>query len=434
MTGSLVKYGLKKSKTLEEADLVLFNTCSVRHTAENKAIGKLVSLAKTKRKGTILGVSGCVANHRKDHLLDSLPHVDFIMGTNNLHAILDIIEELISTGKRIIRVDDVFEHDLDYRLAERADNVSAFVSIIRGCNKYCTYCIVPYTKGPEVSRKYNNILDECIDLANRGYKEITLLGENVNGYGKDRDDGILFHHLLEKLHEIPGIERIRFMTSHPIDISDELIESIGALPKVCEFVHFCLQSGSNRILKKMNRMYTRESYQEKVKKIQTTLKKKHELLRQTIHPDLFPDWGIGSDFIVGFPTETEEEFLQTKTAVKEDNFTTAFFFMYSPRKGTPSTRFMDNVTKEEKLNRLQQLLDLHEQISLEQRKKAIGKVVEVLVEGPSFKEENFVKGRTRGWWRAILPGTTNLIGTIQTIRVLDVKHLTLIGEPVTPSC
>ncbi|WP_157952460.1 hypothetical protein [Candidatus Similichlamydia epinepheli] len=177
-------------------------------------------------------------------------------------------------------------------------------------------------------------------------------------------------------------------------------------------------------------MYTRESFREKVWKIKNTLEKKHEILRKKIHPDLFPDWGIGSDFIVGFPSETEEEFLQTQLAIEEDNFTTSFFFMYSPRKGTPSTRFLDNVTKEDKLNRLQRLLDLHERMSSEQRKKAIGSVVEVLVEGPSFKEENFVKGRTRGWWRAILPGMTELTGTIQLIRVREVKHLTLIGDPL----
>ncbi|WP_157952459.1 radical SAM protein, partial [Candidatus Similichlamydia epinepheli] len=153
-------------------------------------------------------------NHRKDQLLASLPHVDFIMGTNNLHSLVEILEELLSRGKRVIRIDDIFEHDLDYRVAERSDKISAFVSIIRGCNKYCTYCIVPYTKGPEVSRPCTSILQECIDLANRGYKEVTLLGENVNGYGKDKKDGFLFHHLLEKVHEIPGIERIRFMTSH----------------------------------------------------------------------------------------------------------------------------------------------------------------------------------------------------------------------------
>src|SRR5579871_478249 len=257
MVGLLEKRGLLRVENEEDADLLLFNTCSIRDLAERKVMGKLGKLGRAKAHRPIIGVTGCMAMTKKETLFKKLPHIDFVVGTNNIGELNEVIDHILVSGEQTIRTDHQFENNLDYLVAKRDDPVKAFVSIIRGCDKRCTYCVVPYTRGQEVSRHPDSIVEECTRLADQGYKEITLLGQNVNSYGKDQPEwNCLFHDLLFRLDQIPGMERIRFMTSHPVDITLELMQAIRDLPSLCEFVHFPIQAGSSRILKKMHRIYT----------------------------------------------------------------------------------------------------------------------------------------------------------------------------------
>lgn len=413
MVGLLEKKGLKRVSD-ENADLLIFNTCSIRDLAERKVMGKIGQLS-VKGKRSIIGVTGCMAMAKKETLFRKLPHVDFVLGTNNISELNNVIDEVLETGKQTIRADDQFEENLDYLIAKRDDPVKAHVSIIRGCDKFCTYCVVPYTRGQEVSRSPESIVEECKRLVDQGYKEITLLGQNVNSYGKDQPQwGCLFHDLLYRLDQIPGMERIRFMTSHPVDITLELMQAIRDLDSVCEFVHFPMQAGSNRILKKMHRIYTIEQYLEKV-----------ALLRQTV-----PHVSLGTDIIVGFPTETEEEFQQTYDLFKEVRYSVAFIFAYSARKGTPAFRWKDDIPEEVKQERLQRLLSLHNEICAEERQELIGQEVEVLVERRN-KDETSLKGRTRCWKNVLFEGEDHLIGTLQKVKIHGYSHQTLHGTKVS---
>lgn len=418
MIGILEKRGLKKVEKEEDADLMLFNTCSIRDLAERKVMGKIGQIGRSQKNTSIIGVTGCMAMAKKEQIFRKLPHVDFVLGTNNISDLDFILDEVLETGKQIIRTDNVFEENLNYFDAVRNDPVKAFVSIIRGCDNYCTFCVVPYTRGKEVSRPPKDIEREVQNLAQQGYKEITLLGQNVNSYGKDQPEWkCLFPDLLYRLDKISGIERIRFMTSHPCDITTDLMHAIGELPSLCEFVHFPLQAGSNRILRKMNRRYTLEEYFEKV-----------HLLRTIV-----PNASIGTDIIVGFPTETEEEFQMTYDAFKKLGFSVAFIFAYSARKGTPAFRWKDDVPEKIKQERLQRLLQLYQEISIEQMQELIGQEMEVLVEGRN-KNETQLKGRTRCWRKVIFKGEGSLIGTLQRIKITGYNHQTLLGELIKEEC
>lgn len=413
MVGLLKSRGLERIDDETAADLILLNTCSIRDLAERKALGKLGRLAKTRTNRPVIGVAGCMANAKKESLLQKVPNIDFVLGTNNIHELTRVLDEVLTTGNQAVRVDPRFEHELDYQITVRDDPVKAHVSIIRGCDKYCTYCVVPYTRGPEVSRHPDDIFLECKKLVENGYKEITLLGQNVNSYGKDKPEwNTLFHDLLYRVDSIPGLERVRFMTSHPVDITRELMEAIRDLPTLCEFVHFPLQAGSNRILKKMHRIYTKEEYFEKV-----------SLLRS-----IAPNVSLGTDIIVGFPTETDAEFEETRKALEEIRFSVAFIFAYSQRKGTPAMRWKDDIPQEVKDERLQILLALQEEIYAEERTKMLGDTLEVLVEAPSKKDDTLLKGRTRCWKNVIFPGTPDLVGTLQQIKVHSFSNQTLMGE------
>lgn len=415
MVGILENRGLVRCQDELDADLLIFNTCSIRDLAERKVMGKLGLLGRSQKKEAIIGVTGCMANAKKESLLEKLPHIDFVLGTNNIHELGHVLDDLIATGKQSVKTDSQFTYELDYLAAKRDDKLKAYVSIIRGCDKFCTYCVVPYTRGQEVSRKPDHILEECRHLAEQGYKEITLLGQNVNSYGKDQAEwGFLFHDLLYQIDKIPGIERVRFMTSHPVDITRELMEAIRDLKTLCEFVHFPLQAGSNRILKKMHRVYTVEQYLEKV-----------ALLREIV-----PNVALGTDIIIGFPTETEEEFAETYRLLKEIEYSVAFLFAYSPRKGTPAMRWKDDIPEEVKQERLQRLLELQERIYAKQRQKLLGETVEVLIEKRSSKESGFLKGRTRCWKNVVLNGSDALIGTLQPVKIHSFNHQTLIGDIV----
>ncbi|WP_249274845.1 tRNA (N6-isopentenyl adenosine(37)-C2)-methylthiotransferase MiaB [Candidatus Protochlamydia amoebophila] len=413
MIGQLENRGLTRSHDENDADLLIFNTCSIRDLAERKVMGKLGKLGLTKQSQAIIGVTGCMANAKKDSLFQKLPHIDFVLGTNNIHDLNHVLDEVLASGKQSIRTNDHFEFELDYLNAKREDQIKAYVSIIRGCDKFCTYCVVPYTRGSEVSRAPENILEECRHLVNQGYKEITLLGQNVNSYGKDKPEWkCLFHDLLYQLDKISGLERVRFMTSHPVDISKELMEAIRDLKTLCEFVHFPLQAGANRVLKKMHRIYTVEQYLEKV-----------QMLKEIV-----PNVALGTDIIVGFPTETEEEFQETYRLLKEIEYSVAFLFSYSPRKGTPAMRWRDDVPEAVKQDRLQRLLQLQDTIYMKHRQAFLGQTVEVLVERRNFKDDRLVKGRTRCWKNVLFTGGDELIGTMQQVKIHGYSHQTLLGD------
>lgn len=413
MTGQLEKRGLTSIDDEETADLLIYNTCSIRDLAERKVMGKLGQLGRGKKKH-IIGVTGCMAMAKKDSLFRKFPHLDFVVGTNNITDLGMVLDEVLYTQRQVYKTDDRFEENLDYLVAKRDHKIKAFVSIIRGCDKFCTYCVVPYTRGGEVSRPPESILEECKQLVDQGYKEITLLGQNVNSYGKDKPEwNCLFHDLLYKIDKIPGMERVRFITSHPVDITLDLMHAIRDLPSLCEFVHFPIQAGSNRILKKMHRIYTKEQYFEKVSQLRS----------------IVPHVSLGTDIIVGFPTETEEEFLETYNAIKDIRYSVGFFYAYSPRKGTPAMRWKDDIPEEVKQDRLQRLLDLQDRVGNELRQEMLGKTYEVLVERLN-KDHKMLKGRTRCWKKVIFEGPENLIGTLQQVKVHSYSFETLIGELV----
>ena len=415
MVGLLENRGLTRIQDESTADLLIYNTCSIRDLAERKVMGKLGKLGRTKQKNAVIGVTGCMANAKKNSLFSKLPHVDFVLGTNNIHELGNVLDEVTSSGEQSSRTDDKFFYELDYLSAKRDDKVKAFVSIIRGCDKFCTYCVVPYTRGPESSRSPENIIEECKKLVDQGYKEITLLGQNVNSYGKDKPDwNCLFHDLLYRIDKETGIERVRFMTSHPVDITRELMEAIRDLNSLCEFVHFPVQAGSSRILRKMHRIYTLEQYLEKVR-----------MLREIV-----PNVSLGTDIIVGFPTETEEEFMMTYNVMKEIEFSVAFLFAYSPRKGTPAMRWKDDISEEVKQDRLKRLIELQDTIYAKHRQAILGQTVEVLVEKRNAKDNTVLSGRTSCWKKVVFPGGDELIGTLQKVEIHSYIHQTLLGRLV----
>ncbi len=413
MGGILAERGLAPTENEDEADLLIFNTCSIRDLAERKVMGKLGRLGKQKKRGRIIGVTGCMANAKKEGLFQKLPHVDFVLGTNNIHDLTSVLDEVLNTKQQTVRTDDEFSQELDYSVTKRLDKHKAYVSIIRGCDKFCTYCVVPYTRGPEVSRAPESIIEECKKLVEQGYKEITLLGQNVNSYGKDKPEwNCKFHDLLYQLDKIEGKKRIRFLTSHPVDITRELMEAIRDLDSLCEHVHFPLQAGSDRILRKMHRIYQKAEYMEKV-----------ALLKEIV-----PNVAIGTDMIVGFPTETEEEFMETYEAMKQVRYANAFLYTYSARKGTPAKRWVDDIPEEVKDDRHHRLLQLHNEISAELMHDMLGQKVEVLVERRNNKDERYLKGVSRCWRNVIFEGDDSLIGTLQTVTIHSCTRSTLICQ------
>lgn len=411
MAGILTARGLKQTDDETVADLLIFNTCSIRDLAERKAMGKIGLLSRSKKRDRIIGVTGCMANAKKEGIFRKLPHVDFVIGTNNIHDLNTVLDEVLYTGAKQLRTDDQFSQELDYTIAKRKDKYRSYVSIIRGCDKFCTYCVVPYTRGPEVSRAPDSIVEECKKLINEGCKEITLLGQNVNSYGKDKPEwNTLFHDLLYQLDKIPGEKRYRFLTSHPVDITKELMTAIRDLHSLCEHVHFPLQAGSNRILRKMHRIYTKEEYFQKV-----------ALLKEIV-----PKVALGTDMIVGFPTETEEEFQESLNAMKDVRYATAFLYTYSPRKGTPAMRFADDIPEEIKLERHHRIFSLYNEIASELMSEMIGSTIEVLVEKRS-KDDQYLKCVSRCWRNVLLPGPDSLIGTFQKVTLHSFSHNTFLA-------
>ena len=412
---TLEKIGYQQTINRSEADIIIFNTCAVRKTAEDRVFGQLGELQDLKRKNPslIIAVCGCLMQKEdiRDYFLKKHRHIDIVFGTNNIHKLPQLIDRHLRTNDRVIDVVEDTKEISDNIDSNRKYSYKAFVDIMYGCNNFCSYCIVPYTRGRERSRSVKSIINEVENLAQTGCKEITLLGQNVNSYGKTLDEKITFSQLLTLLNEIEGIERIRFMTSHPKDFSEDLIEAYKNLDKLCNHLHLPVQSGSNRILKLMNRKYTKEEYLEKIYKIR----------------EYIPDIAITTDIIVGFPGETEEDFEETLYLVKSAKFDSAFTFLYSIREGTNAAKMSNQIPDEIKHDRFQRLLDVLYPIGLESNKKLINTIQRVLVEETSKSDENVLSGRTETNKLVHFKGNNNIIGQIVDVKITDAKTFTLEG-------
>lgn len=421
MYGLLAGIGYERTDDIAEADLILYNTCSVRENPERKVYGQVFSLKELKEKNPnlIIGISGCMPQSKveRQKLWERLPHVDLIFGTMNIHRLPELVQQVQTTGQRVMEVWD--EHgDIVEGLPILRDNkLKAFVTIIYGCDYRCSFCIVPQTRGRMRSRRAGYIINEVEQLAAEGYKEVTLLGQTVDAYGRDLGDGTTLAGLLWRLNDIDGIERLRFKTSHPKDITDDLIDCMRDAPKVMEELHLPVQSGNDRILKLMGRRYNRAQYLQLVEKL-----RKH-----------IPDLTLTTDVIVGFPGETEEEFQDTISLVKEVEYDSAFMFIYSPRPGTGAPNLPDHVPEEVKHERLQRLIEVQNEISARKNAALVGTVQEVLVEGQNEKEPGMLNGRTRGNKIVTFPGSPDLMGRVIPVRITRSRTWTLVGEAEVPA-
>ena len=399
-------------ESIDEADAVFINTCSIREHAELKAMSRLEFFRQLKRKKKNLkvGVIGCMAERMQKELLEH-PAVDLVAGPDAYLDLPNLIAQA-EQGEKSMNIDlsltETYKDVLPQRIG--GNRISGFVSIMRGCNNFCSYCIVPYTRGRERSRPYNSILNEVQDLYNRGYKEVTLLGQNVNSYNFE---GLNFAGLLENLAQaIPGI-RIRFTTSHPKDMSEETIIVISKYPNLCKHIHLPVQSGSSRVLKLMNRKYTREWYLERI-----------ALIRKHI-----PDCGISTDMFTGFHSETEEDHQETLSLMREVGYDSAFMFKYSERKGTYASKNLpDDVPEEVKLRRLQEMIDLQMELSLQSNKNDIGKEFEVLVEGYSKRSREQLSGRTSQNKVVLFDNQGQKVGDLVRVKIKDASAITLFGD------
>lgn len=416
MRALLEESGYEWTDDIHKADLVVLNTCSVRNHAEQRVLGLLGNLKhqKEKKPNTIIALGGCMAQNPQiqDFIHKKAPYIDIVFGTRNYHKLPEMINKTVKTGAKVFQPSCDEEEISGILPVHHASRVKAYVTIIYGCNNFCSYCIVPYTRGREKSRPPEEIYEEVKCLAEQGFLEVMLLGQNVNSYGKDLQQNINFARLLKMLDNIPGIARIRYTTSHPRDFTDELIETIAESEKVCEHFHLPVQAGSNKILQNMNRGYTREDYFELIDKIRRRI----------------PNASITTDIIVGFPGETEQDFADTIDLVKRMRFDAAYTFIYSPRYGTPAAEMKDEVSQEEKKNRLNELNQLQNQITLEINKTLEGKTVEILVEGRSKTNPHRLSGRTRTNKIVVFDGDENLEGKLVDVKIDCVQTWTLFGS------
>jgi tRNA-2-methylthio-N6-dimethylallyladenosine synthase len=430
VAAQLVAKGYTLAPAEAVADVILLNTCSVRDMAEQKAIGKMENIAadvRRNRPNVILGFMGCMAQSRGQQLIDQLPDVDLVVGTQKFHRTADYLDEILE-GRRnkIVDTDSeegseatIREHLLHGRPAANghAAPVTAFVSIMQGCNQYCTFCIVPYTRGQERSRSIADIVAECRQLARNGAREITLLGQIVTSYGK-RDIPLMdgksgFVQLLEAVQPIDGLERVRFTSPHPKGYGDDLVGAYRRLPKLCESAHLPVQSGSDRILKTMHRGYTRSRYLGIVEKLRRAQ----------------PRMGITTDIIVGFPGETEEDFEETLSLVREAQFDNAYMFKYSPRKDTPAAEMPGQVPQEIKEERNARLLAEINSIGRRRYDERVGQTVQILVEGPSKKNPARLSGRTRCNKIVVFEGNERHVGQLMDVKITRAGSFTLYGDP-----
>jgi len=414
IAGMLEGIGYSQSLSVEHSDLVVFNTCSVRHSAENKVFGKLGEVAVMKRKNPkiLVALGGCMAQlpEMKPRLKKS--GVDIVFGTHNIHELPLLVQEAASNRDSIYKVWNDKNEVVEYETSIRKPGISAFINIMYGCNNFCSYCIVPHSRGREKSRRPEDIVKETTEITSLGYKEVILLGQNVNSYGQGLEPAADFADLLQMVNRVEGVERIRFTTSHPKDVSDKLIQSIASLEKVCEHIHMPLQAGSNEVLRSMNRKYTRQYYLELVSRIRRDI----------------PGVAITSDLIVGFPGETEEQFEETIDMVEKVRFDAAFTFMYSVRSGTKAATMPNQISLEEKRRRLIKLNEVQYQIAVEINRAMEGKEAVLLVEGPSKTNRLKMTGRTRTNQIVIFSGTEDLIGKQINVRITEAKTFSLFGE------
>ncbi|MGZ4983969.1 MAG: tRNA (N6-isopentenyl adenosine(37)-C2)-methylthiotransferase MiaB [Chthoniobacterales bacterium] len=427
---SLLARGYEAVANEAEADVVLLNTCSVRDMAEQKALGKMgmLGVLAKRRPEVVFGFLGCMAQARGNSLFNGLPHLDLVVGTQKFHRVADYVEELLEK-KRARRMDDLRLSICDIEEEAGSQNTiheqqvapqqaTAFVSIMQGCNMHCTFCIVPRTRGAERSRSIEEIVREVRELVARGVKEVTLLGQIVNLYGRHefpiRDQKSPFVQLLEAVHAIDGLERIRFTSPHPIGFRHDLIDSLGNLSKLAEHVHLPLQSGSNRILKAMHRPYTAEKYRSLVARIRAAK----------------PEIAITTDVIVGFPGETADDYAQTRDLVEEIQFDNAFIFRYSTRAETPAATAVDQVPEKVKEERNRDLLGVVDTSAHRKNEQLVGRKVEILCEGPSRNNAARLMGRTRTNKIVVFEDAVNRAGEIMRIKIEQANGFSLYGRPV----
>ena len=412
--GMLTSVGFEYTDDINDADVIILNTCAIRENAHDKVFGFLGVLKHMKQsKNIIVGICGCMAQEEVviNEILNKYKQVDFVCGTHNLDNILSILKEQIDTKKRQIEVLS-YEGDVVENVPVLRDSIySAWVDIIYGCDKFCTYCIVPYTRGMQRSRYHEDIVNEVKELVKKGYKEVTLLGQNVNAYGRDIYEDYTLANLLSDVADT-GIERLRFVTSHPWDFTDEMVDVIAKRDNIMPYIHLPLQSGSNKILKLMNRRYTKEEY----------LKLYHQIREKV------KDSSITTDIIVGFPGETEEDFEETLDVVNECKFDGAFTFAYSPRENTPAARMKDSIPEEVKMDRLHRLNEVVNKYSNEANQKLLNKTVKCLVTGISEKDEDKVCGYTENMKLVNIAGDKSLIGKIVNVKIIEAKSFSLDGE------
>ena len=413
--GLLTERGFSSVKERKDASIVIINTCSVRDNADKRFFGTLGQLKKRKESDPsfIVCVCGCMMQQQRvvDTIKAKYPWVDVIFGTNSIHHIPELIEKVAIEKEKVVDIIENTEEIVEGLPAKRLFDHKALVNIMFGCNNFCTYCIVPYTRGREKSRAPEAIVDEVKGLVADGVKEIMLLGQNVNSYD---GNGTSFAELLKMLNDVDGLERIRFMTSNPKDLSDELIEAFAVCDKLCRNLHLPIQSGSNRVLKRMNRKYTREDYLKLIEK-----------LRKTV-----PDITLSTDIIIGFPGETNEDFEETLSIVKEVEYDSAFTFIYSIRKGTPAEKFEDQIEESEKHRRFDLLVNAVNEISEKKNKAYQDRVEKVLVDGVSKNDKSTLTGRTDGFKLVNFAGKKEMIGSIVDVKITDAKTFSLFGEVV----
>jgi len=412
--GLLQEDGYKIVDKVDDADVILFNTCSVRKHAEDKVYSHLGALKTLKKRHpeVIVGVLGCMAQKDGEAIFKRMPHVDLVCGTRMFSRLPEMLLKIRNHGSHVLAIDEDQIVNVKRAVTYRPNFYQAFVTVMRGCDNYCSYCIVPYVRGREISRTIADIKEEVQSLVSNGCKEVTLLGQNINSYGKGLSGNVTLGDLLSEVNEIDGLDRIRFVTSHPADMSRDLIRTMSRLEKVCEYLHMPAQSGSDEVLKRMRRGYTAGYYREFVRYAR----------------ELIPHLTVASDFIVGFPGETEEDFQETVQLMEDIRFQNCFIFKYSPRTGTKAAELKDDVPDETKRARNMKLLELQKHISLEENKKMIGKEVQILVEGASKSDPNRLSGRTRQNHIVVFNGSQDLVGKLVGVVIHEVTDLTLFGK------
>ncbi|OPJ56590.1 tRNA (N6-isopentenyl adenosine(37)-C2)-methylthiotransferase MiaB [Clostridium oryzae] len=418
LSGMLKNMGYERTENKEEATVIIFNTCCVRENAELKVFGNLGALKNMKKQNSnlIIVLCGCMMQQKdmSEKVLKKYPFVDIIFGTHNAYKFPEYLNSVKQNGNPIVEVVDKEQGIVEGIPIDRKSSIKAFVTTMYGCDNFCTYCIVPYVRGRERSRRPDEIIKEIKDLVSKGYKEVTLLGQNVNSYGKGLEDDMNFAKLLRMVNEVDGLERIRFMTSHPKDLNDELIYAIRDCDKVCEQIHLPVQSGSSAVLKKMNRRYTKEQYIELVDKIKKEI----------------PDIAITTDIIVGFPGETEEDFEDTLSLVKYVEYDSAFTFIYSRRNYTPADKMEDQIEDDVKHERFNRLIQVVNESSAKKNSAYKNKIVEVLVEGKSKNDESKLTGRTRTGKLVNFGGDDTSIGKTVKVKITETLSFSLNGKQI----